>query len=67
MTDIKIRDLSISDKEKLQKYSHLRTKPMVYTRTMGYYRPVESFNKGKQGEHAERKCFEENNLKNNIV
>ena len=28
----------------------------VWTRVMGYHRPVESFNAGKQGEHAER-CF----------
>lgn len=35
-----------------------RTKCMVYTRVMGYHRPVESFNIGKQGEHKERKFFE---------
>lgn len=34
-----------------------RTKCMVYTRVMGYHRPVESFNLGKQGEHKERKMF----------
>ncbi len=28
----------------------------VWTRVMGYHRPVASFNVGKQGEHAER-CF----------
>ncbi len=28
----------------------------VWTRVMGYHRPVSSFNIGKQGEHAER-CF----------
>jgi len=26
---------------------------------MGYFRPVDSFNKGKQGEHRERKHFKE--------
>ena len=31
----------------------------VWTRVMGYHRPVSSFNKGKQGEYAERVCFEE--------
>lgn len=30
---------------------------MVYTRVMGYHRPVESFNVGKKGEHMERKFF----------
>jgi anaerobic ribonucleoside-triphosphate reductase len=34
-----------------------RTKCIVYTRVMGYYRPVESFNIGKKGEHKERKFF----------
>ncbi len=34
-----------------------RTKCIVYTRVMGYHRPVESFNIGKKGEHQERKFF----------
>jgi hypothetical protein len=29
----------------------------VWTRVMGYHRPVASFNRGKQGEHAERRFF----------
>ncbi|MGM0534108.1 MAG: anaerobic ribonucleoside-triphosphate reductase [Campylobacterota bacterium] len=35
-----------------------RTKCTVYTRVMGYHRPVESFNIGKKGEHAQRCYFE---------
>lgn len=31
----------------------------VWTRVMGYHRPVSSFNRGKQGEYAERVCFSE--------
>ena len=31
----------------------------VWTRVMGYFRPVESFNIGKKGEFYERKCFVE--------
>lgn len=31
----------------------------VWTRVMGYHRPVASFNIGKQGEFAERTPFEE--------
>ena len=31
----------------------------VWTRVMGYHRPVSSFNKGKQGEFNERTFFEE--------
>ena len=31
----------------------------VWTRVMGYHRPVASFNRGKQGEYHERTCFVE--------
>ncbi len=31
----------------------------VWTRVMGYHRPVASFNVGKKGEHAERRLFRE--------
>ncbi|MHB8167416.1 MAG: anaerobic ribonucleoside-triphosphate reductase [Sulfuricella sp.] len=31
----------------------------VWTRVMGYHRPVASFNIGKKGEHYERKYFQE--------
>jgi anaerobic ribonucleoside-triphosphate reductase len=31
----------------------------VWTRVMGYHRPVASFNIGKKGEHAERRFFAE--------
>lgn len=31
----------------------------VWTRVMGYHRPVSSFNIGKKGEHFERKHFSE--------
>ena len=31
----------------------------VWTRVMGYHRPVASFNVGKKGEHCERRFFEE--------
>jgi anaerobic ribonucleoside-triphosphate reductase len=34
-----------------------RQKCIVYTRVMGYHRPVESFNVGKIGEHKQRKQF----------
>lgn len=36
-----------------------RTKCEIWTRVMGYHRPVSSFNIGKKGEFAERKCFSE--------
>jgi len=31
----------------------------VWTRVMGYHRPVASFNVGKKGEHRERRFFRE--------
>lgn len=31
----------------------------IWTRVMGYHRPVSSFNRGKQGEFAERTYFVE--------
>lgn len=31
----------------------------VWTRVMGYHRPVASFNIGKKGEHQERRFFRE--------
>ena len=31
----------------------------VWTRVMGYHRPVASFNIGKKGEHGERRFFVE--------
>ncbi|AJB44674.1 ribonucleoside-triphosphate reductase [Campylobacter fetus subsp. testudinum] len=43
--------------EILTKFKDKRTKCVVYTRVMGYHRPVESFNLGKQGEHKERVKF----------
>ncbi len=34
----------------------------VWTRVMGYFRPVKSFNKGKKGEHEERQHFFERRI-----
>ena len=36
-----------------------RTRCEVWTRVMGYHRPVSSFNTGKQGEFNERRFFVE--------
>lgn len=38
---------------------HERQPCEVWTRVMGYHRPVASFNIGKKGEHAERRFFRE--------
>lgn len=36
-----------------------RTRCEIWTRVMGYHRPVSSFNTGKQGEFHERRFFRE--------
>lgn len=36
-----------------------RQKCEVWTRVMGYHRPVSAFNPGKQSEHRERQHFTE--------
>ncbi len=47
----------MSRNEMLNMLSEKRQKCIVYTRVMGYHRPVESFNVGKTGEHKQRKQF----------
>ena len=37
----------------------VRQKTEVYTRVMGYHRPVHAFNAGKQSEHRDRVPFRE--------
>ena len=36
-----------------------RTRCEIWTRVMGYHRPVSAFNPGKKSEHAERTSFQE--------
>ncbi len=47
----------MSQNEILKLLEDKRQKCTVYTRVMGYHRPVESFNVGKIGEHRQRKQF----------
>ncbi len=49
----------MSKTEILERLREKRTKCIVYTRVMGYHRPIESFNVGKIGEHKERIQFVE--------
>ena len=49
----------MTELEKLCIPNSERTKCEIWTRVMGYHRPVDSFNIGKQGEVAERKYFDE--------
>lgn len=45
--------------ELLKNVEEQRVKCLVYTRVMGYHRPIESFNTGKKGEHRQRIQFHE--------
>jgi anaerobic ribonucleoside-triphosphate reductase len=48
-----------TDEQKIMLDDAERQRCEVWTRVMGYHRPVASFNIGKQGEHYERRFFEE--------
>lgn len=44
---LSVADLKASERQRCE----------VWTRVMGYHRPVSEFNPGKKGEHYERKHF----------
>jgi hypothetical protein len=44
-----------------------RSKCEIWTRVMGYHRPVDDFNIGKKGEHAERVHFNEKSTCENCL
>jgi len=48
---LELPEVTLADEE--------RQRCEVWTRVMGYHRPVASFNTGKKGEFAERRHFEE--------
>ncbi|MBK6264001.1 hypothetical protein JKA74_03045 [Marivirga sp. S37H4] len=52
-------ETQIKTQSTVEAHSEMRTKCLVYTRVMGYHRPVESFNIGKKGEHQQRTHFDE--------
>lgn len=49
----------MTNQELLENNMKKRTKCIIYTRVMGYHRPIESFNIGKKGEHKQRVKFTE--------
>ena len=51
MTVINFENIALSDAE--------RQPCEVWTRVMGYHRPVSEFNRGKKSEYYSRKCFVE--------
>lgn len=50
----------MNDLERFKIKNEERTKCEIWTRVMGYHRPIDSFNLGKKGEVAERKYFDQN-------
>lgn len=51
MTVINFADVKLADSE--------RQPCEIWTRVMGYHRPVSEFNKGKKSEFYSRQCFAE--------
>lgn len=47
----------MNEKEEIILQDEERTRCEVWTRVMGYHRPVSGFNVGKKGEFHERKYF----------
>lgn len=51
-------------KQEIQNNFLKRQKCEVYTRVMGYHRPVSQFNEGKKSEYYSRTYFQENKTTN---
>jgi hypothetical protein len=58
MTDLNAIDIELKDEEPSLREDE-RQPCEVWTRVMGYHRPVASFNTGKKGEYAERLFYSE--------
>jgi anaerobic ribonucleoside-triphosphate reductase len=56
---VKINGITLEDSE--------RQECEVWTRVMGYYRPVSAFNIGKKSEHAERVYFKKKSVLNSEI
>lgn len=52
-----LNDITLKDEE--------RQKCEIWTRVMGYFRPVSQFNIGKKAEFYSRKCFTEEKATSN--
>ena len=58
MTDLSVQQ-QIQTSDQIVLKDEERTRCEVWTRVMGYHRPVSAFNIGKQSEFAERQFFTE--------
>jgi anaerobic ribonucleoside-triphosphate reductase len=56
----------MTDIEGLDLKNEERTRCEVWTRVMGYHRPVSAFNPGKRSEHGERLYFSESRSVDNV-
>ena len=54
-----VETLAAANEERVTLADEERQPCEVWTRVMGYHRPVASFNVGKKGEHKERRFFAE--------
>ncbi len=59
MTEIILNTAEPSAKARVALRDDERQRCEIWTRVMGYHRPVASFNTGKKGEFLERRHFEE--------
>ncbi|MDE2614575.1 MAG: hypothetical protein KGL78_14115 [Burkholderiales bacterium] len=59
MSTVTTRSASTLSRAEVRLTDDERQRCEVWTRVMGYHRPVASFNTGKKGEFAERRHFEE--------
>lgn len=59
MTVVNIENIKLRDEE--------RQPCEIWTRVMGYHRPVSEFNKGKKSEYYSRVCFSEDKALDRMV
>lgn len=53
----------MTNEEILEKEKDKRTLCEIWTRVMGYFRPMDGYNTGKKAEFRERKWFTEEKIK----
>ena len=61
-----IATIKIINQDNMKNQEQERTRCEVWTRVMGYHRPVSYYNRGKKSEHYSRKHFEECKVANKI-
>jgi ribonucleoside-triphosphate reductase len=54
-----LHEQSSNSMKQIELKDEQRTRCEVWTRVMGYHRPISAFNPGKRAEQAERVCYEE--------